>query len=320
MIVRLGYVALPLDIDDCSPSRTITYTNYTKIPNEDIRQDKILSLTKANLENTIRILKHNITKDISIYRITSKLVPLVTHDNVTRWNYIGKFKHYYDQIANIIESNNLRISSHPDIFNVLNSPNENVIYSSLDTLIYQNIILDAFRVTPVNGKLVMHIGGSYGNKNKSIKRFITNFARIPDRIKSRIIVENDDKIYNIKDTLYVAKSLGIPMVLDVHHHWCNNDGLRLSDFLFDIFSTWNNEVLSPKIHVSSPKSDKEFRSHADYINFESFNNFIKIAKTTDMDFDVMIEAKKKNLALYKLMEDIKKSTNYTIKNGASFIV
>lgn len=320
MIVRLGYVALPLDLDDCSPSRTITYTNYCKIDDEYIKQHKLIELTKTNLRNTARILNHNISKDIDIYRITSKLVPLATHDDVMRWNYVGFLKKCYEEISKIIQTNNMRVSSHPDIFNVLNSPNENVIYSTIDTLIYQDIILNAFGLSPKEGKLVMHIGGRYDSKEKSIKRFISNFYRLPQNIRERIIVENDDKTYNIKETLFVAHELNIPMVLDVHHHWCNNDGLNLSDYLYDIFGTWDNEILPPKIHMSSPKSKKEFRSHADYIDFKSFNDFLKLASVTGYNVDVMIEAKTKNLALYKLMDDIKKHTSYEIINDASFKV
>lgn len=320
MIVRLGYVALPLDLEDCSPSKTITYKNYSKITDYNSKLDKVINLTKINLENSARILKHNLSKDIRIYRITSKLVPLATHPNAIKWNYIGKLKMYYKKISDIIKTNNIRVSSHPDIFNVLNSPKENVIYSTIDTLIYQDIILNAFDLEPSYGKLVMHVGGKYDKKETSMNRFTINYDRLPSRIKNRIVLENDDKIYNIKDTLTLSKKLNIPMVLDVHHHWCNNDGLALEDYLYDIFSTWDNQPLAPKIHLSSPKSTKDYRSHADYINFDDFNNFLKLAKKINIDFDVMIEAKKKNLALYKLMSDIKNNTSYKIIDDASFIV
>jgi UV DNA damage endonuclease len=95
------------------------------------------------------------------------------------------------------------------------------------------------------------------------------------------------------------------MVLDVHHHVCNNNGEILEDLIEDIFNTWNNDILPPKIHFSSPKDGERDRRHSDYINPHDFISFIEITKSLNRDYDVMIEAKQKDESLYKLVEDLK---------------
>ena len=120
----------------------------------------------------------------------------------------------------------------------------------------------------------------------------------------RIILENDDKSFTAADVLLICKELKIPMVLDVHHHKCVNNGENLEDMLGEIFDTWNGEYFTPKIHFSSPKSDKDFRSHADYIDIAEFLSYLHIAKNIGRDFDVMLEAKGKDNALFQLSEQL----------------
>jgi UV DNA damage endonuclease len=95
------------------------------------------------------------------------------------------------------------------------------------------------------------------------------------------------------------------MVLDVHHHVCNNEGYDLEPLIKDIFNTWRGETISPKIHFSSPRNGEKDRKHSDYIDVNSFVQFIEMCKPLDINFDVMLEAKKKDLSLYKLVRDIK---------------
>jgi len=149
-------------------------------------------------------------------------------------------------------------------------------------------------------KLVMHIGGLYKNKTESILRFKENFVKMPERIKRRIILENDDKLYTAKDVLAICKDLKVPMVVDIHHHNCVNSGENILDLIPQIFDTWTGEDFNPKIHFSSPKSPSSFRSHADEIDFEEFLSFLESVKTLNRDFDIMLEAKNKDIALLNL--------------------
>ena len=116
-----------------------------------------------------------------------------------------------------------------------------------------------------------------------------------------------NKLKSEEERLDLCQEINCPMVLDLHHHKCKNDGENIADLLEDIFNTWNNESLPPKVHFSSPRESEFDRKHADFIDVNDFANFLNIAKeTTNKDFDVMIEAKKKDQALLKLVKDLKK--------------
>ncbi len=318
MMVRLGYVAMTIDLKDCSPSKTITYSQYSKILDDEVKLYKLKKLTKENLINTKRILLYNAAHDIKVYRITSKLVPLINHPDVVYWDYTNEFTEIFEQIKNIILENNFRISAHPDHFTLLSSPNQDVIETSILDLVYHNNIMKAFGLDSQDGKLVIHIGGKYNSKKQAIERFKINFDKLPDEIRNRIILENDDKIYDLLDVLEVCEELEIPMVLDIHHQWCNNRGENLEDYLGSVFNTWKNQRLIPKIHLSSPKSEKDFRAHADNIDSNFFFGFMKKAKKINKDFDIMIEAKNKNLALFNLMMHIKNNNDFKVIDNTSF--
>ena len=318
MKVRLGYVAMAIDLKNCSPSKTITFTRFEKIADDEVKLYKLKKLTEENLNNTRRILLYNKAHDIQVYRLTSKFVPLVTHQDVFEWDYTKDFIDLYKSISNIIKDNDMRISAHPDHFTIISSPRDEVVKTSIEDLVYHNNIMKSMGLDEEMGKLVLHIGGRYDSKEKTKKRFIDNFALLSEDVQKRIIVENDDKTYDALDVLDICEELGIPMVLDIHHNWCNNRGENIQVYIERIFNTWNNEKLIPKIHISSPKSEKNIRAHADDIDFNFFNEFMEKASEFNRDFDVMIEAKNKNLALFNLMNNIKDHPKYKVINNASF--
>lgn len=304
MIIRLGYVAIALNLKKVTSSSTVTFATYNKLKNEEERLKKLKSITFSNIDALDEILKYNMKNNIHFYRLTSKLIPLSTHPEVV-WDYKRYFSKELNRIGEIVKASNMRIDFHPDQFNVINSVKENVIQDTMRNLNHAIDLYDLMNYE--EGKLVLHTGSSAGGKEKSINRFINNFEKFPERIKKRVILENDDKVFSAKEVLYICENLKIPMVLDVHHHNCRNDGEDLSSLLKDIFDTWNGEKFPPKIHFSSPKEGELDRKHADYINVNEFADFLDLAKeAVDRDFDVMIEAKKKDLALFKLMDDLKK--------------
>ena len=155
-----------------------------------------------------------------------------------------------------------------------------------------------------NGLINIHIGGAYGDKNQSLSRFHQNLKKLPAEIKEIMTLENDDKTYNVLETLTTCEKENIPMILDYHHYMANIGDVQLPLYLKRIFNTWNHFHSIPKVHLSSPKSDQAFRSHADYVSLEFVLPFLKMAKELDQDFDIMIEAKQKNLAMQKLVEDV----------------
>lgn len=304
MNFRLGYVAMTLSLEDCSPSGAVTYTAFEKLSGEEARLYRLRKVANKNLLNTLRILRYNKALNIPVYRLTSRLIPLATHPELLRWNYIDDFAGGLKEIGEFIKQNSFRVSAHPDHFTIINSPLQKVFEDSLRDLDYHVKLFEAMGLEDYRYKLVLHVGGVYGNKQESIERFCENFNKLPGRIRNRSIIENDDKSYNTYDVLRLCQRLGTPMVLDVHHHNCLCGKGGLESVLSEVFDTWRGEYFTPKIHFSSPRSNKDFRSHADLIDYSEFMDFINIASGVNRDFDVMLEAKSKDAALLKLSDEL----------------
>lgn len=313
MKIILGYVSLSKTLD-VTPSSTITYTNFEK---ENYPVEKLIDITKKNLKSLKEITIYNIKNDVHFYRLTSKLVPLATHDKVD-FNYISPLLLEYKEISELINKNNIRVDTHPDQYAVLNSIDKKIVKNTFEILEYHYKILTALGIK--NPIILLHIGSSACGKKASITRFINNFNMLPEYIKKCIAVENDDKTYNIIDTLDLCNKLNIPMVLDYHHYLCNNTGERLEDYIDQIIDTW--KTMEPKFHFSSPKSKlkKEYKSHHDYVDSDEFIKFINILKPYNKTFYIMLEAKAKDEALFRLTRQLKYKKNYTFIDNTSFII
>lgn len=313
MKIRLGYACISKTLSNVTTSSTVTYTTFQK--NKDYK--KIDTAIKSNLNALKEILTYNIKNNIHFFRLSSKLIPLATKSDVI-FDYIDQYKDYYNSIAKIIKDNKLRIDFHPDEFCVLNSTKSEVVKNSIAILEYHYNLLKALEIK--NKILVLHIGGNTFGKKNSISRFINNFNTLSKDIQESIAIENDDKIFNISDCVYISKNINVPVILDYHHHICNHDELDINDYLKDILSSWHNTT--PKMHFSSPKNKtkKDFRSHNDYINVDAFINFIDLLKPFNHDIDIMIEAKAKDEALFRLVRELKYKTNYTFIDDTSFEV
>ena len=269
---------------------TITYTNYLK--------DNTLleGIIKKNFEVLKEILIYNNKNNIHFYRLSSNFIPCAT---IIEYDYPNIFKNEFKETSKLIKG---RFDIHLSEYCILNSTNKEVVKRSIDEIKYHYKLLKAFKVKP---NLVIHIGSKSFGKGNSIKRFINNFSKLPKYLKESLIIENDDKVFNVEDTLNLCKQINRPMVLDVHHHNCNKTKNDLSFYLENIFNTWNE---TPKIHFSSPKNKKDFRAHNDYINSDDFISFIK---SINRDIDIMLEAKAKDDALFRLIRELKYKTNYT---------
>ncbi|MCT4545049.1 MAG: UV DNA damage repair endonuclease UvsE [Vallitalea sp.] len=314
MKIRLGYVAIALKLDKVTSSSTITYKYYSKLTSEQ-KLNKLKQVTLSNINDLEKILMYNIKNNIHFYRLTSALIPLATHPDVVDWDYRKYFNLDFEHIGKIIKNNNMRVDVHADQFNVINSINPQVVKNTQRNLLFLATLLEDMNIE--NGKIIIHVGSSQGGKEKALNRFITNFKQFPRAITEKIIIENDDKIFDIIDVLELCEKIKTPMVLDVHHYNCNNRGEDLYKYIKDIFNTWNGDYLIPKIHFSSPKESQYDRRHADYIYAKDFINFINNTKDIlNNDFDIMLESKKKEIALFKLIEDVKstkKEWNYIDK-------
>ena len=306
MKVRLGYACITNCINDSSSS-PYTYSEYLK--DGDI--DKLDRVIISNLKSLNNIIDYNIKNNIHFYRISSKIIPLATKDDV-KFDYTNKYKSYYDTIGKKISDSKMRVDFHPDQFCVLNSVKSDVVSNSVNILEYHYNLLNMLNV---NDKiLILHVGSSTFGKENSISRFINNFNKLPIYLRKCIAIENDDKVFNVNDVLKISKVTSIPIVLDYHHHLCNK-----SDFSFaDIFNSWGNSRV--KMHFSSPKNKRDYRSHNKYINGDDFINFIEILKKYDRDIDIMLEAKGKDNSLFRLVRYIKYKTDYEFIDDTTFLV
>mgnify|MGYP004494013143 CR=1 FL=1 len=306
MRIRLGYACVSETIN-VTTSSTYTYSSF--LLENDI--DKLDNIINSNLEALDNLIDYNIKNNIHFFRLSSKIIPLAT---IVDFDYLEKYKSYYEKIGKKIKVNNMRIDFHPDQFTVLNSVKSEVIDNTFNILKYHYNLLDYLNID--KKVLVLHVGSSVFGKEKSIERFIYHFNKLPDYLKSSIVIENDDKIYNIDDCMRINKIINTPVVLDYHHHLCNKSSINF----LDVFSTWKN--INPKVHFSSPKSKlkKEFRSHNDYINSDDFICFLEQIKNLDFDIDIMIEAKKKDEALFRLVRELKYKTNYKFIDETTFFI
>ncbi|MEG0307795.1 MAG: UV DNA damage repair endonuclease UvsE [Clostridium sp.] len=293
MINRIGYACINTSLNDNFRDCRLNSVYKQGIP---YLKDIIIH----NLNLTKNTLLWNIDNDIFFYRATSKLVPFATHKEVLRdfsfrWYEDENILKILAEIKEIIHENNIRLSMHPDQFTILNSLREDVVLNSIDNLIYHKDILEYMG----GSDLIIHTGGVYGDKPASIERFISNFNKLPKNIKKYLRLENDDVSYNLKDVLDISKTCGIPVVLDIHHHNCNNGGVNtVNPFIYDVSNSWKKTGLIPKCHISSGITTYTDKRHADYISPSDFFSFCEI--TEPVIVDLMVEAKMKEQAVLML--------------------
>ncbi|WP_108668819.1 UV DNA damage repair endonuclease UvsE [Peribacillus acanthi] len=303
MKIRFGYVSHALNLWEATPARTMTFKRYTQLGKEE-RDDKLKEVTLANLRTTLRILYYNVAQGIELYRMSSSIVPLATHPEV-KWDFITPFKREWEELGEIVQIHNLRVSFHPNQFTLFTSPKETITVNSVSDMEYHYNMLKAMGVHE-SSYINIHVGGAYGDKASSLERFHENIKMLPTEIKQQMTLENDDKTYTTEETLNVCLREDIPFVFDYHHHMANLCETNLGDLLPATFKTWERTGIPPKIHISSPKGEKEFRSHSDLVDPLFLAPLMKLIKSIGQDVDFMIEAKRKDQAMLQLIEDLSK--------------
>ncbi|WP_226671376.1 UV DNA damage repair endonuclease UvsE [Metabacillus litoralis] len=316
-VVRLGYVAMSMNLQNCSPSQTMTFAQFSKIKDREAAIAKLEKIAKSNLQNCLRLLRHNEANDIKFFRFSSKLIPLANHDELHDWKYMNNLEDPLMDIAEFIADHPMRVGFHPDHFVVLNSQQPDIFKMSLKTLRMHELLLKGMNVNPEH-RCVLHIGGAYDNKEKALEQFIHNWGLIPVSIQRMLMLENDDTTFHVNDALYLCEKLGVPQIFDYHHHLAYYEDLNWEPHWKRILNTWKNSSLPVKMHISSPKSEKEFRAHADYIDVEMFMEFLNTVKGETKELDCMIEAKQKDNALFQLVHDLKRYSEIEWIDKASF--
>ena len=265
--------------------------------------DYASELALDNAKDLGKIVDWNILNGYNFFRMTSGIAPWKSEYEWDDLKDIEQIRMYLHSAGVKAKTHNIRITSHPGPFNVLTSPHEHVVVNCIGDLTDHAATFDMMGLseTPYN-KINIHIGGAYGDKPKSMERFCKNFERLPQSAQNRLTVENDDKasMYSVKE-LYdgIYKRIGIPIVFDYHHHRFCDGGLSEKEALELAISTWPEDIV-PVVHYSESRSieqaDEKIRpqAHSDYVYdyIDTYGNTI----------DIMIEAKRKELAVQKYKE------------------
>ncbi|MFD1928806.1 UV DNA damage repair endonuclease UvsE [Sporosarcina siberiensis] len=316
-IVRLGYVAMSMELQNASPSQTMTFAQFQKIKDREAAIRKLERISVSNLENTLRILRHNAASDIHFYRLTSRIIPLANHPELLDWDFLSPLKNQLREIGDFATEHKMRIDFHPDHFVLINSMKKEVLKNSIQTLKLHYLVLKGMGIDTAH-RCVMHVGGNYKDTEKSLERFINHWMLVPRPIQKMIMLENDDTSFTLEDTLYLCEKLDIPLVFDIHHHLALHQNSDWEVHWDRVVQSWRHSSLPVKMHISSPKSAKEFRHHADFIDIDVFFNFLNGIKGSVPRIDCMIEAKRKDEALFRLMEEIKARDDVEVIDGSTF--
>ena len=265
--------------------------------------DYASELTLANAKDLDKIIDWNILNGFNFFRITSGLAPWKSEYDWDDLKDIDEIKAYLSSAGWVANKHKLRITSHPGPFNVLTSPHQHVVDNCVNDLTMHGDVFDMINLsrTPFN-KINIHIGGAYGDKPAAMERFCKNFELLPESVRSRLTVENDDKasMYSVKE-LYngVYNVIGVPIVFDYHHHKFCDGGLSEQEALELAMSTWP-EGITPATHYSESRREEQgdatirVQAHSDYI-YDKINTY-------GNDIDIMVEAKRKELAVARYLE------------------
>ena len=291
------------------------------LPTHDARRWQSGPHLRWSVEAMHGVLDYLERNDIAMYRMTASLAPYATHPDLPQFH--RQVAEAAEELATLGARANeldIRLSTHPSQYIVLNSEDPAVRDAAVRDVELQAQILDVMGVGP-EAVVVLHVGGAAGGYEAAMDRFLEGYERLSDRARERLVIENDDRTFALCHVLELHERTGLKVVWDILHHHCNDpDGIPDREALERALATWPDGV-TPKIHFSSPKTAMEerrkrvgrrverswvlpqLRAHADVIDPIAFEHFLR-ETASGLDFDVMLEAKAKDLALLRLREQI----------------
>ena len=259
-------------------------------------------LTLQNVLDLEKIIQWNEDHDIKFYRMSSEMFPWASEYQFEQLPDFEAIAASLQRSGQLARKYGQRLTYHPGPFNKLTSPKEQVVVNTIKDLEIHGRIMDLLGMprSPY-AKINIHVGAHYNNKPMAIDNFCRNFHRLSDAVKTRLTVENDDKasLYSTKE-LYdeVYKRIGIPIVFDYHHHKFCTGGQDEEEALLTACMTWGD--VRPVVHFSQSRAvehnNPKIKENAHSDSYWSAINLY------NLDLDVMLECKHKEIGLYKMRE------------------
>lgn len=271
-----------------------------RIKNATDRNLKLIAGT--NLLALEAMIDYNIAQGISLFRISSDIIPFASHPEI-KFPWQEEFREVFCRIGSKINKAGLRVSMHPGQYTIINSPQPQVVENAIADLRYHAAFMDAL-LTGSESKIVLHIGGVYGDKMQATASFIKNFNRLPLNVQQRLVLENDDRSYSVEEVLNIASVIGTPVVYDHLHHLLNPSLPECKPFeLITLCSTtWKNNDGKPKLHYSQSRAGGSRGAHSNTIDVHEFLMFYHDLRENNID--IMLEVKDKNLSAIKCINAV----------------
>lgn len=287
--MRIGYPCI---------TRGLQGLNYKTCRKQNATEERLTELIGHNLRVLEQMIDYNHANGIRMFRISSDIIPFGSDQEVNSLDWQNLFKDTFSRIGEKIRTYGIRVSMHPGQYTVLNSPKTEVIERAVDDLQYHCLFLDSLEAGH-ESKIVLHIGGLYGNKETAIERFIDNYRNLDQAVKDRLIIENDDRLFTIEDVLTISKQTGAPVVYDNLHHQLNGEGLEDADayWIEKAMQTWTEQDGQPKVHYAQQQEGARSGAHSLTIEIEPFLAYFQ--EISAFDIDIMLEVKDKNLSAIK---------------------
>lgn len=290
MLPELGLVCITAS--QAVRFRTLTRKRFLQFSPLD-QEETLRTLYAENLRRLEAAVLFCASQNIRLYRLSSGLFPFA--DEPIGISILLEFTAQMQAIGSQACALGIRLVLHPDQFVVLSSDRPEVIENSIKILKTHAQVFDLLGL-PRSPWSLMNI---HGGKSDRPERLIQVIQSLPDEIRLRLTLENDEYAYSSQEILDVCRAAKIPMVFDAHHHLIHEkldsyDHPSVASMVIESRSTWEKPEWQ-LVHISNGSEFLADPRHSDYITVmpDSYRNIPWIE----------IEAKQKELAIAILQEN-----------------